>query len=105
MHVHGMSAVLWAFGDAGSDGKYNNTGAQADLWCGPSNTSKIAIDHFFSGLQSNGVRSEVSGIGAIKSRISNADDGTQRFICMVLANPNLAYLHFSKSFEHIIILS
>ncbi len=44
---------------AGADGKHNNTGAQADLWCGPTATSKISVKHFFSGLQSNGVRSEV----------------------------------------------
>eukprot|EP00891_Asterochloris_glomerata_P000594 jgi/Astpho2/594/Aster-x0445 len=31
----------------GSDGTFQNTGAQADLWCGPG-SAKIAIKHFFS---------------------------------------------------------
>ena len=44
----------------GSNGTYENTGAQADLWCGPSSTSKIAIKHFFSSKAADGTHNELS---------------------------------------------
>ena len=39
-----MGQQIWT---TGSDGTFQNTGAQADLWCGPG-SAKIAIKHFFS---------------------------------------------------------
>ena len=39
-----MGQQIWT---SGSNGQYANTGAQADLWCGPG-SAKIAIKHFFS---------------------------------------------------------
>ena len=42
---YGLSSL--PFFAAGSDGKYANTAAHADLWCGPG-AAKVAIKHFFS---------------------------------------------------------
>ena len=45
---------------AGSNGQYNQTGAQADFWCGPSADSKISIKHYFSSRQADGSLREVT---------------------------------------------
>ncbi|KAK9835283.1 hypothetical protein WJX74_009037 [Apatococcus lobatus] len=58
---------------AGPTGQYNQTGAQADFWCGPNADAKISIKHYFSARQPDGSLREVFSGG---SPTFEAADGT-----------------------------